>query len=105
MKRFELSTLSWQGDALPLSYIRTAPSRIGFDDLPIMHHRGAGGQSKAINTAISGHKRTHLQNLEAIRAQRVALGASPLQDQMLGLGSEHPQKLEVKTSRPITAMP
>ena len=38
MKRFELSTLSWQGDALPLSYIRRG--RLGTIplDRTSMHH-------------------------------------------------------------------
>ena len=46
MKRFELSTLSWQGDALPLSYIRDMRSEILNPN--IMHHRGSVGQEQPL---------------------------------------------------------
>ena len=44
MKRFELSTLSWQGDALPLSYIRSVTLGLIPRDLMSMQHEGALGQ-------------------------------------------------------------
>ena len=45
MKRFELDPPPWQGDALPLSYIRVV---LGFTprDLLSMQHRGSLGQAK-----------------------------------------------------------
>ena len=47
MKRFELSTSPWQGDALPLSYIRKhdVSRALGeIADQPIMHDEAAIGQ-------------------------------------------------------------
>ena len=44
MKRFELSTSPWQGDALPLSYIRMVTGLMPVDLLS-MHHRGPLGQA------------------------------------------------------------
>ena len=46
----EIRTLDpspWQGDALPLSYIRKVSAGSDLSDMMMMHHRGALGQFKS----------------------------------------------------------